>query len=119
MQFWTNFREVLMVGASPHIGEPNFFFFGNNRSNRTTDMGKVIFTFVVQHPIPWKVVCPEKLFFFIILENIVFLEKVVIWKIFKTLFLTKKFIFIFVARHALPLKMVMSSHKWFFKIFST
>ncbi len=44
-------------------------------------------------------------------------EKIVIWKIFKTSFLTRKFTLIFVAKHPLLLKMVMSSHKWFFRNF--
>ncbi len=66
---------------------------------------------------------PPKLFFAVILENIVsffvfFLEKIVIWKIFKTLFLKKKFFLIFVARQPLPFKMVMPSHKCFSQFFN-
>ncbi len=37
MQFWTDFHEIHMVGAGPHMRE--LYFFGNNRSNRTTDLG--------------------------------------------------------------------------------
>ncbi len=50
---------------------------------------------------------PQKLFFAVILENIVFFEKIVKWKIFKTSRPSKKVILIFIARRPpLPRKTV-------------
>ncbi len=127
-------------------------FFGNNWSNRNTDMGKnvppklffgfrsagtgffqknILKPYLVSH-FPYKVYihfchripyslkndhAPQKLFFAVILKNIVLKKKYVIRKIFKTSFFTKKFILNFVARCPLPIKIVTSSHKWFFTIF--
>ncbi len=67
---------------------------------------------------PWKWSSLKELFFAVILENIVFSEKIVKWKIFKTSMPTKKVILIFVARHRPSPKNCMSGHKWFFAIFS-
>ncbi len=124
------FSWIYMVGASSHMGEP-YFLRGNNRSNRTTDMGenvsikqvfcpsfsrcggfsgknfktifgtpfpieKVIFIFVIRHPIPCKMASPpqkkKKIIFHVYFGKKY--KKIVIWKIFKTSFLTKKFILI-------------------------
>ncbi len=137
-QFSWNF----MVGASPHIGEPYFFW---KQSSKTTDMGenvplqlffwlsfsrygvlwgknfkavfstefppplRVIFAFVVRHPIPRKtVVSPKNYFSLLFWKILFFLEKIIIRKLFKTSFLKKKFILIFVARHTL----ILFSSKW-------
>ncbi len=80
---------------------------------------KVILIFVIRRLFPEKWSCPPKIIFNGSFGFFFFSEKIVIWKIFKTSFRTKKFILIFVTRHRLPLKMVMSSHKWVFTIFLT
>ncbi len=59
---------------------------------------KVLFIFVVRHPIPWKMVMSSKIIFRSYFGKYIF-KKVVKWKIFKTSFPTTKFILIFVARH--------------------
>ncbi len=98
--------------------QPVWRFWGKNFKavfDTSFPIEKVIFIFVVRHHHSLKNGhASQKLFFAVILENIVFcffFENIVKWKIFTTSFLIKKFIFIFVARHPLPLKMVISSHK--------
>ncbi len=61
-------------------------------------------------PFPEKWSCPLKIIFRCYFDFFFFFEKIVKWKIFKTLFLTKTLIF--VARHSLPLKMVISFYKY-------
>ncbi len=114
MQFWTDFHEILMVGASPHTGVPYFFIFfifWNNWSKRTSDVVENVPPQLVfwlsfsryggfwgkkfQSRIRYSIsdrkgyihVCcptphslknsyvPQKFFFIIILENIVFFRK--------------------------------------------
>ncbi len=40
-QFWIDFYEIHMVGAGPPMSDS--VVFGNNRPNRTTDMGENVF----------------------------------------------------------------------------
>ncbi len=78
---------------------------------------KVIFIFVIRLHFPSKMVNHNNnCFFMVILENIVFCEKIVKWKIFKNSFPTKKVILILVAKRPLPSKTVIC-HKWFFVVF--
>ncbi len=60
---------------------------------------KVIFIFVIRHPIPWKMAMSPKNYFSGYFGKYCFFGKIVKWKIFRTLFLTKKFTLIFVTRH--------------------
>ncbi len=65
----------------------------------------IILIFVVRRPLPSEMIVPPKNNFSLLLrikENIVFFEKVVKWKIFKTSMPTKKVILIFVARRFPP-----------------
>ncbi len=66
---------------------------------------KKLYSFLLSDaPFPQKWSCPQKELFAVILENIVFFEKVVKWKIFKTLMPTKKVTLILVARRPPPKK---------------
>ncbi len=57
---------------------------------------KVKFIFVVRPRILWKIVmCSKNYFLRLFWKILLFLKKIVIWKIFKPAFLTKKFILIF------------------------
>ncbi len=104
MQFWTNFHEIHMVGAIPHMAETVFcfvFFLENNRPNRTTDRGK----------------CVPKIGFWLS-----FSQYRIIWgNNFKTAFGTpfsiEKITFIFVVGHAIRWKMVMPSKNYFSQLF--
>ncbi len=58
---------------------------------------------------------PEKLFFAVILENVVFFKKIIKWKIFKTSMPTKKVILIFVAGHLPSPQNSHVSNKWVFR----
>ncbi len=84
---------------------------------------KVIVSFVVQHPLPWKMAMSPKNYFSLLVWKILFVcfffffEKIVQWKIFKTLFPTNKVILSFLAKCPLPLKTVISFHRWFSQFF--
>ncbi len=133
-----------MVVASLHMSPP-YFFFGNNRSNRTTDVvenvpqswfsgfhssGTGVFEEKISKPysVPYfpkkrlysflssiphslkKWSYFQKLFFTVILENIVFFFKLLYEKYLKSHFLQKKFILIFVTKNGhVPPQMVFSN----------
>ncbi len=123
LQFWTDFYEIHMVGAGPHMGEPyscykqsaqqnhrwrkmcprnRFFdfpsacmgFFEEKTSNRIRypifrRIGYIHFCRPTPHSRKTGHAC-QKLFFVLILAIIVFIKKIVEWKIFKNSFPTKK-----------------------------
>ncbi len=108
-----DFHEIHNVGASPHMGEPHFFFletigaieplirgemcpqnwlFGfhsasmgffeekiQSHTRYPISHKKVIFNFVIQHPIPCKIVMPHKNYFVQLFWKILFsfFEKIV------------------------------------------
>ncbi len=84
------------------MGEPHLFFFGNNRSNRTTDMEENV---------------PPQLVFWLLFSQCGGFWGKNVKAVFGTPFPIEKVIFIFVLQHPIPWKMAMSPKNYLLRLF--